>query len=194
MRHKYYNFWLSEVVIIILTLSFLSVTCLDCPASAYERNYWNECLKAGQQSQDKFISYVKGLTIEEILKLGEQAAVDAMEKGNERVENFPLAMGYILGGYFDGLEGTLTDKVRLAFIEVIQDKNKTWLWRKTIMDWSYPPIAGKNVSKEEADASTISSNTWLKLLNACQTIMEDKQDDVRIRIKAIDLIGDLYGC
>ena len=133
--------------------------------------------------------YIRSMSFEEFLVLGSEAAKEAIRKKD--FTDF-YGWGYLLPYYFNSAEEFYSDKTWNQFIEVIRDKDEPWLWRQTVMGWAEPPIAGENVSKEEAEASSISPSTWLKLLKTCQTIMKDKEDDVKVRQKAAHFIGELY--
>lgn len=139
------------------------------------------------KEEKKAYDYFHSLSLEEFIDVIRQGAIDAIEKGGTWVEEFPLGIGYILGYHFDGPEELYTDKVRLAFIKVIQDKNETWLLRYVLINWSYPLT-----TEEDIKASSISSDTWLKLISVAKNIIQDKGDDPKIREAAVDLIQNLY--
>lgn len=71
------------VVLIILSLLFASLTFGETP-SFKDQNYWNECNDAGKSSQQDFITYVDGLTLDSLLILGIQAGEECL---HERLRN-----------------------------------------------------------------------------------------------------------
>ena len=164
--------------------------------------------KSETLSNEELREYLKTLSLEEVMILGRQGAESALKEKGATLSDFHINMSYLLAYPFYNEvvskastekeqsriynELFYSDKTWNIFIKEIKDKDAPWLWRQTVMGWAEPPIAGENVSKEEAEASSISPSTWLKLLKTCQTIMKDKEDDVKVRQKAAHFIGELY--
>ena len=128
------NAYFKVVIIVLLLLSFCYMSLNDS-ILAIERNYWKECLEAGQQSQDKFFSYVKGLTIKEILKLGEQAGLDAQDKelrgeDKEIVRDATIfTLGMIIGCFLEN--ANRQEKVKI--FTLISDKDQPLVWRLALV-------------------------------------------------------------
>ena len=102
------------------------------------RNFWAECFAAGQASQDAFVAYVDGLSVEEVLVLSKQGAEECERKlqgasadVQARVEGeYAIALGIVLGRFVERAD--VADAVRL-FVEAIRDSGSRVLYRKAFI-------------------------------------------------------------
>ena len=171
------NAYFKVVIIVLLLLSFCYMSLNDS-ILAIERNYWKECLEAGQQSQDKFFSYVKGLTIKEILKLGEQAGLDAQDKelrgeDKEIVRDATIfTLGMIIGCFLEN--ANRQEKVKI--FTLISDKDQPLVWRLALVTILESIIARGD--------DTFFLRTGCSFIEPLHKIMLNPQEDIDLRVQS----------
>lgn len=145
-----------------------------------QRNYWAECFSSGKESQDEFNRYVDGLSVEEVLVLGKQAAEECERKLKEvssddktKVENeYVIALGLILGRFIQ--RAKTSDSARL-FTEAIRDSEAPLFWRKALIHMT-PELQDMN-----PDVVRWKDYTLVGILGE---IMKSPSEDAELRIQS----------
>ncbi len=137
-----------------------------------------------KKSQDEFVRYVDGLSVDEILVLGIQATAECeLKKGvspknKTKVENeYVMALGLILGRFVQRAE--TTDAVRL-FTEAIGDSKAPLFWRRTLINMT-PEL-------QDVKPEVVRWNDY-KLVRILGDIMKSPSEDAELRTRACRAVG-----
>ncbi len=151
--------------------------CANLPG-AESRDWWTrfqEIIK--QEDEGAFMSYLQGLSGEELLHLGEKYCIEYV-KSEEQLEATYL-VSPILSQYITIIQGRVDPN---TFFNIIVDSRKDPFWRLSVIRW----LAEKYRNSKVSNFLTIFDvQTQKRFISTFENILTNKKENKLVRVQAM---------